>query len=160
MNHSLYQWWRERRMADRESSCWEYAMHGTKNRGISIDCTDRIDPIVESYSFQSLQCITHLSLLSLVHSPFLFPPFIPTHRFQNNQAIIDLISFIHDSNKHHFTKEFLWNNPTLLLLLLLLSGGSDLRMNQSACIIQQLLQLSRLVQISHDIASTNKFSLN
>lgn len=72
------------------------------------------------------------------------------------------LSFLHDSNKHHFTKEFLLNNPTLLLLLLLLllSGGSDLRMNQSACIIQQLFQLSRLIQISHDITSTNKVSLN
>lgn len=69
------------------------------------------------------------------------------------------LSIFHDFNKHHFTKELLLNNPTLRLLLLL-SGGSDFRMNQSACIIQQLLQLSRLVQVRHDITSTNKISFD
>lgn len=97
----------------------------------------------------------------MVHFPTPFTPYHPTIPYTDPKAIKPSwtsSSFLHDSNKHHFTKEFLLNIPTLLLLLF--SGGSDLRMNQSACVIQQLLQLSRLVQISHDIASTNKISLN
>lgn len=136
-------------------------MQGIEFCRISIGCSDRIDPFIESYYFHSLQCLIHLSFLPMVHFPTPFTPYHPTIPHTDPRAIkpsCTSSSFLYDSNKHHFTKEFLLNIPTLLLLLF--SGGSDLRMNQSACVIQQLLQLSRLVQISHDIASTNKISLN
>ena len=50
MSKSINQKWREggreRRMEDRDSGCWVYAMQGIEFCRISIGCTDRIDPFI------------------------------------------------------------------------------------------------------------------